>query len=270
MIDGLHSAERGREAAGHAKILIATHHKVGTVLMQDIFTEIARRSGRTFRNCAIEPAAPNLEGIDFAFDWHSKFHGVDFDKITNFRGVHLVRDPRLVVVSAAFYHARSVEAWLHKPLEALGGLTYQQKLLSLPTFRERLKFEMMVTPFVENAGSAIRDMVEWRRMAYDWCKDIQLEVLMTDINMTHWRELFSHLGFEGQSLDDAISIAYANSVFNPNFRSTHVRSRLVEKWHRYFDDELAAAFRQLFATAVEELGYTWDDSTLEENADGEL
>lgn len=239
------------------KILIATHHKVGTALLYNIFIELDRSIGLRFHNCSTDGLPSNLEEVDVLYDWHSKFRGIELNSISDLRGVHLIRDPRMIVVSAAYYHQRSSEAWLHRPLERLGGLTYQQRILSLAGDKERFEFEMSESKFTESAGKTIRDRHNWCKKSYSWCKDIRLEDLMTDEELSHYRALFWHLHLKNSKLANALSVAYNNSVFNPRYRNPHVRSRKVEDWRMYYDADLSEKFRNLFERVVEDLGYTW-------------
>lgn len=238
-------------------MLVGTHHKVGTVLMQDIFRALAKATGLRFLNCASERLPSNLDSIDILFDWHSKFAGLSLGSLTQSQGIHLIRDPRMVVVSAAYYHQRSAEAWLHTPLKRFNGLTYQQKILSLSGDSARFQFEMDETEFTESAGRTLEDMRDWVTRSYKWCINIKLEDLMTDEGLDHYHALFRHLGLKGKFLIEALSAAYANSVFNPEYRSSHLRSRSVEDWRTYYNADLATYFKARFGTIVEDLGYSW-------------
>lgn len=239
------------------KMLIATHHKVGTALMYNIFIQLARNIGFVFHNCSTDGPPSNLEKVDILYDWHSKFAQIDLNYISNLRGIHLIRDPRMIVVSAAYYHQRSSEAWLHRPLERFGGLTYQQKILALAGDKERFEFEMSESEFTESAGKTIRDMHDWCKKSYSWCKCIRLEDLMTDEELSYYRALFSHLQLRDSELAHALSVAYNNSVFNPRYQNPHVRSRKVEDWRMYYDAHLSEKFRNQFGSIVDDLGYAW-------------
>ena len=87
--------------------------------------------------------------------------------------------------------------------------------------------------------------------------DVKLEDLMTDEGLEHYRKLFTHINLRGSQISNALSIAYKHSVFNSNFKSSHVRSRKVEDWRLYFDNDLSSKFKKLFGTVVEDLGYSW-------------
>jgi hypothetical protein len=229
------------------KILIGTHHKTGTVLMLTIFTRLSEKIGLKFYNCSRE----KVDGSDWdiLYDSHSHFPG--FVPHEAVKGVHVIRDPRMVVVSSALYHMKSSEKWLHVPRKAFSGRTYQQQILSLPSNRDRFIFEMTHT-----AGTVIKGMEAWTTKGWSWSLDVKLEELMVDIGMDHYFRIFRHLGFDGESLIHALRIAFDASVFGGRKSgSGHIRSARPEHWSEYYDDELSAIFVEKFGNVAERLGY---------------
>ena len=107
------------------KILIGTHHKTGTVWFSSIFQYICHYHSLNFY-------AGKQDGLPLQFDVFFQDHSVfDLDSIgVPFRGIHIIRDPRDVIISGSFHHQKSKEKWLHRPRENLQGLTYQQKINS--------------------------------------------------------------------------------------------------------------------------------------------
>lgn len=242
---------------GNKKIIVGTHHKTGTVLMLKIFKGIERRLGLTLFNCSVSHIgtshanamqAGSLEW-DVLFDYNSEFKGLVVDD--RMRGVHVVRDPRMVVVSSAFYHMRSSEKWLHLPRPEFGGRTYQQEILSLTSDRDRFLFEM------ENASrNVIKAMDAWARKSPQWCMDVKLEDLMLDEGLDWYFKIFRHLGFSGKELIVCLDVAFGQSVFNPAMRpASHIRSVRPESWHDYYDDELIGVFEAKFGDIAQRLGY---------------
>ena len=75
----------------------------------------------------------------------------------NVRVLHLIRDPRDVVISAMHYHKASRETWLHEPIPGYDNLTYQRALRSLPTRFAQYVFEMD-----NSSASTLRDMASCR------------------------------------------------------------------------------------------------------------
>ena len=105
------------------RVLVGTHRKTGTEWMTAAFFKIREHYG-----------------IDLDFQYHSQFDPEAFTQ--PFRGVHLIRDPRDVVISGCFFNLRSDEKWLQRPREDFQGLTYQQKINSFDSFDDQLIFEM--------------------------------------------------------------------------------------------------------------------------------
>lgn len=214
--------------------------------MESIFSELAQALGWQFTHCSQTRPMRQEPAPGIFFDWHSKFEGLPIDLLPIPRGIHLIRDPRMVVVSAALYHLRSTEAWLHIPLDRFAGQTYQEKIQSFQSNKERFIFEMREGTFTESAGHAIRDMQRWCNQQYKWCRDIKLEDLMQDYQFRNYRQLFEFIGVPPEHVSTAENIAYRHSVFNTSFCSNHARTKAVEHWQTYYDDEMIETFQSLF------------------------
>ena len=133
------------------RILVGTHHKTGTVWMQKTFRQIAKTLGLDFVNLLRDP--PPYCG-EVLFHPHSGFD----DTITagDFRGLHLVRDPRDIAISALRYHRDLKELWLHEPRDEFGGVTYQEKLNSLSP-DEQFLFDLH-----GSTSDTLRQILAWR------------------------------------------------------------------------------------------------------------
>jgi hypothetical protein len=232
------------------KWIVATHHKVGTVLMKEIFTQIAREFGYEFHDYSQLPDPEAASKADIIFDHSSKFSGLNLTAFENLKGIHLLRDPRMVIVSAAFYHQHARETWLLTPRQSLDGMSYQQKINSLPNDEARFEFEMR-----NSASGTIRDMHSFMAVPRPWCRTIKLETLMTDIELVTYKGLFEFLGFSNSDVNKCVAIAHRNSVFHPEFKSRHVRSRRADDWRSYFTPRLETLFRESFGDLPEYLGY---------------
>jgi hypothetical protein len=249
---------RGTEAIGlpprpdpavPARMLVGTFHKTGTMLMLGIMRRISNRLGRPMwvRNGKV-PAQP----WDIWFDAHSVFDGPARDAVH--RAAVVIRDPRDVVISGAFYHAgpagaASGDAWVDLPSPKFGGLTYKQAIQAQPDDEARLLFEM--------DNMAARTLA---RMA-DCAKPrpevmlVRFEHLVTDTELHAFRAMFEWLGLAGRELEVALAAAREASIFSGNVRSAHVRSGQPEQWRQHFTPALHAAFRQRFGDIAERLGY---------------
>ena len=159
-----------REAAGAAgaagvAVLVGTHHKTGTVLLQQLMMDLIKLhpNGSTHKpgwsSCplaAVPPPSPPSPPpppppFSAAAAWQPAgalprllppaVHVVCFDEHVKsvpagWRGlpfVHAVRDPLEVCVSSYLYNSAAKEGWLHLPQQALGGASWQQHLRNMST-----------------------------------------------------------------------------------------------------------------------------------------
>jgi hypothetical protein len=248
------SPRRRRIAAGLSgalthRILVGTHHKTGTVWLSAIFARICRDYRLSFfaGNQNDLPAGCRV----FVQD-HSKF---DFDALSGpHRGLHLIRDPRDVIVSGCFYHQHSGEDWLHVRQAELGGASYAEKINSYRSLEDQILFEM------EHIGAqSIREMLDWNYARPNFI-EIKYEDLIEDHDLALFRRIFSFLGFPDPSIPELLEIARDGSLFSGNVGpSTHVRSGRSRQWPEHFTPRHRSRFIELFGDALVRLGYEPDD-----------
>ena len=117
------------------RILVGTHHKSGSVWMMNIFKAICAEYSLIY--CSGEQKELPSQ-FDVFFQDHSEF---ELNRLGSpCRGVHLIRDPRDIIISGAFFHQHSTETWLHVPLPYLNGQTYQQALNRCETLKDERWF----------------------------------------------------------------------------------------------------------------------------------
>ncbi len=133
------------------RAIIATHHKAGTAWMKTTFREIAQRcrlwmvdAKRDGGYGADECKAPVIIRLrnPQLLKYSSLTEGDDY------RILHLIRDPRDMMISAMHYHREANEKWLIAPRAEYAGLSYQKKLNAIATDRQRFQFEMEKTSAV--------------------------------------------------------------------------------------------------------------------------
>lgn len=229
-------------------VLIGTHHKTGTMWMERIFLEIARVFGLDLFAGAAEDAPARSE---IFLEHHSRFPAERLD--APHRGIHVIRDPRDVIVSGAFYHVKSDEGWLHVPREDLGGRTYAEAISGLERREDRILFEM------EHAGGdTIRDMLAWDYGRPEFL-EIRYEDLIVDEDLVLFHRIFTHLGFPGDWIPSLLAIARDFSLFSGKIRrSVHIRSGKQKQWAERFRDLHRRRFLELFGDALVRLGYEED------------
>ncbi|HNY01581.1 MAG TPA: sulfotransferase domain-containing protein [Bacteroidales bacterium] len=233
------------------KILVGTHHKTGTAWLQSVFEEIAREMSLRF--CLTSKKVRPDPGCDIDLNYHSAF---DLTSLSaGYRGVHLIRDPRDIIVSGCFYHQTSSEAWLYQPLPRLNGATYHDTINSLPSFDEQLLFEM---GFIGEV--TIRDILNWD-YTNPFFQELKYEDLVQDSGLLIFRDLFRFLGFSEDQLPVLLSVAEKHSLFSSGFvRGGHVRSGDSGQWRKHFKPEHKERFIELFGDALVRLGYEQDDN----------
>ncbi len=230
------------------KILVGTHHKTGTAWMMKVFWNISHFHSLKYYQGKQEQLPPDY---DIFFQDHSYF---DFDLLESpFRGLHLIRDPRDVIISGCFYHQKADEDWLQYPREDLEGATYQEKINEPSNLDEKILFEM------EHAGKrTIEEMLAWNYQD-PLIMEVKYEDLIVDNDLSLFHEIFTFLGFPGPGIPSLLAIAYENSLFSGNFdRSFHIRSGKIEQWREYFTTLHKEKFLALFDDALIQLGYESD------------
>lgn len=232
------------------KILIGTHHKTGTVWFNSIFKEIAFSYDLHYVK---DKASTPPPGYDIYFQDHNRF---DLAKIaTDYRGLHIIRDPRDVLVSACYYHQKSDEPWLHLPQDEFGGQSYHQAINALPDLNAKFLFEMQ-----NSSGRIINQMTSWDYDNPDFI-EMKYEDLIEDVNLKLFHEIFSFLGFSGKQIPRLLQIAWDNSLFSGNKDGhKHVRSGASKQWPKHFNSVIKANFVDCFGDCLIKLGYEEDNN----------
>jgi len=185
-----------------------------------------------------------LQGSDIFFEDHSR---IDADLLPHFRGSHMIRDPRDVVVSGYLYHLRTTEAWVRVPRDAYGGLSYQEHLLRLDP-HDGLMAE------IERASKfGIADMVRWNYSDPRFF-ELRYEDLIGNED-SGFRQLFESYGFTPKAVENCVKIARRHSIERVRGTSQHIRSGRPGDWRHHFSPEHVAAFKAATGDAAMLLGY---------------
>lgn len=235
------------------KVLVGTHHKTGTVWMMNIFRKIAEQYALKFvtHSASSERMMPESD-FDIFLEDHSRFDLENVDE--GYRGLHIIRDPRDIIVSGCFYHLKSDEAWLHRKREGFGGMTYQEKISSFSCLNDQILFEM------ENAACrGIKNISSWNYQN-PYFIEIKYENLIRDVDLKTFRRVFEFLGFKSAETRSLLEIAYNNSLFSNRLKKTkHIRSGRARQWKTLFTQQHRARFVELFGDVLVQLGYEEDN-----------
>jgi hypothetical protein len=226
-------------------ILVGTHHKTGTKWMLRLFEDFCAALGEGFHGGPQDrmPAATRV-----FFQDHSRF---DFAALGRpYRGLHLVRDPRDVLISGARYHARASESWLHERRLRFWGSTYQEAIRRRRSLRDAVLFEM------DHAGAhTIREMLAWDRTRPEFF-EARYEDLVEDGDLSLFRRLLLFLGYDEDVLPTLEDIIRERSLFGGRVSDpAHVSDGRPRQWREVFDERLRRQFHQRFGDALERLGY---------------
>jgi hypothetical protein len=232
------------------RVVVATHHKAGTVWLHNVFLRVCQELGLKFYK-GIAASLPN--DFNVFVPGNSRVHAAEIPG--PFQGLHMIRDPRDIIISGCFYHQKAPEKWLHTRHRHFGGLSYQEKLNSYPSLDDRILFEM------EHAGRpCIQELLAWN---YDdpAFLEVKYENLIADEQLVLFHTIFAFLGFPGIAMPRALRVAYENSLFSgvPTITS-HIRSGKPKQWEQYFSSHHRARFIDLFGDALQRLGYESSDA----------
>lgn len=229
-------------------IIHCCHHKVGTSWFTNVLNGIAEEYNLQFQACNQNELKKNT---DIFLQDHS---ALDFSTLPPYRGSHLIRDPRDVVISGYFYHLWTSEEWVHIPKEKYGNMSYQQYLKSLD------KEQGIIVEMERFFNFPLQDMLAW-----DYSNPNIIEVKYEDIINNERKvfyEIFKHYEFQEFAINKAISIAEKYSfkqVAKRNIGETkvfsHMRSGKPKEWQTFFSEKHKKYCKKLMGDALIALGY---------------
>ncbi len=241
---------RGRRS----QLVVATHHKVLTVYLRRAFSTFATMTGRTQ---GLVRFAERVSGRGFQSDVVFSQHS-DLDLAglrPGWRALHVIRDPRDMLVSACDYHQWAKEPWLLKPNPEYGGLSYQQALNQLETDEERLLFEL------EHATSwELRKMLVW-----DYTREDVIEARFESLITTEGViALMSQINSRWQLSEREMALL-AGLLLRGHIhgytgvqRGGHVQNPSAQKWRSRLTPAVLERLDALFPDAVGRLGWRPD------------
>ncbi|PCI60935.1 MAG: hypothetical protein COB37_09020 [Kordiimonadales bacterium] len=235
-------------------VLIGTYHKTGTVWMLGVFERALAELGLPFVRENIAAILSAGQSAVF-FQDHCRF---DRDLITaETRGFRMIRDPRDVVISAAHYHTKSDEKWLHVAREKFGNKTYHQAINAKEGWHEKYRFEMQPN---WGSGSTIRKMVLDKVLECDAFRTVRYETMIDPVGGdVAFSELLKFLGFEAGEQAVIMARFKDNRLANIDAAAhSHVRSGKTAQWRTKYTKALAEDFIAIHGDALIALGYETD------------
>lgn len=236
------------DASDQKLIVHCCYHKAGTAWFIRILRSIARYYGLRFQ-CSTQDELNR--DTDVFMEYMSR---INVDKLPDYIGSHVIRDPRDMVISAYFYHLWTKEEWAHIPRKSLNNLTYQQHLKSFNQ-EDGLLAEMNGT-----SKEVIKEMSCWNYDNPDFL-EIKYEDLIID-EAAVFHKLFKHYSFSEQATKNCLAIAEKYSFKNKSKRKSgtvnnqsHLRSGRIGEWKETFTPKHKDYFKELFGDVLIQLGY---------------
>lgn len=255
---------------GVARIIcIGTHHKTGTIWMRNVWKLIARDQNIPYSQCNKAARLNELpeSGPQIYVNWASNFPRA-LTKRDDARFIHMIRDPRDVLLSGMRYHCIAPlarEKFLTETRPEWGGRTYKDHIANLPTDHDRLLFEM------ENKHEVtLQEMLKWD---YGNPRSVELryEDLILDRDCARFRATLEGFAIKGLDIDRAVRSYWEQSLFGGLARrdeqtdrvALHVNSGAPAQWMTKMTREIAVIYAERYGAALKTLGYAQDDSWVE-------
>lgn len=228
-------------------MFVGTHHKVMTTYFSAVLKLLCKGLGIRFDQVNWDAPDPKARMVLLM---HSS---VDLARLGRYRGVHVFRDPRDMIVSGYHYHKWTAEAWAHVKDES--GESYQDKLNRLPR-TEGLFAE--IDHFLSDYEAQLNG----------WNVDDPdiLEVKFADLMGPEKRQLydaaFAHLGFEGGEKRLAVDLMTAFEAGNRSGKKkgqvsarAHIRSAASGQWEKELEPAHLAYIEEKLGPVLDKFGY---------------
>lgn len=228
-------------------LFVATHHKVMTTYFNAVLKLLGFGLKLPYQRVHIEHPSP---AVRMVLSMHGK---LNLPRLRPYRGVHIMRDPRDMIVSGYHYHKWTHEEWVHRPDDQ--GVSYQQKLNRVENhdglFMEIDHFIFFYRETLENWDMNDPDILE---VSYD--------DLMGDQRNTVYDDIFKHLGFKNADLNlagDLMRLFEAKSrtgrTSDGIAAQSHVRSGKSGQWKAELSANHIAYIERELGPVLRKFGY---------------
>ncbi|NCD40636.1 MAG: hypothetical protein EOL88_00940 [Bacteroidia bacterium] len=248
------------------------YHKCMTVLFHTVFGALAQKiSGfHEHYNEDIISFMNNIEQPkEFSFVHLGLDHVVmDFSLMPTYKGTHIVRDPRDLLVSGYRYHLWSTEKWLNK---VLGDWFLKERLrlqdLGLLEYGRGKSFKEILSSVDKETGLIIE--LNWRQKqfdqmaSWDYSNPNILEIRYENVfgkELEVFERIFNFLGLEKIHMSSALEIVDSRSFYSlQKQRKTgpqkHASVGVSEQWQSFLPNKVIDHFNESNSKLLDILGY---------------
>ena len=224
---------------------------MGTVWLMRVLEKVAQQWNLSLQKSNEHNDSLNPE-TEIIFANHSH---LDLNRLGDFVGSHMIRDPRDCVVSGYFYHLWTDEAWAHQPQECFEGLSYQQHLKQLNQSDGLLAEIKTFDSYAKTY--ALRDWnYEDERIL-----EIKYEELLAN-EQSGFEYLFRHYGFAERAIGKAVQLAgqcsfekMARRSIGQSKEKSHLRSGKPGQWKDILSSDHLRQIDNSFGDLIERMGY---------------
>lgn len=241
-------ARMARRPDDGTRLWVSTHHKAMTTYFNAVLRFFAFGSGYSFEKINLEEPAPRTK---LFLSNHGK---MDLKALGKYRGIHVMRDPRDMIVSGYHYHRWTYETWVHRP--DADGKSYQQKLNEVDTttglFMEIDHFCFFYRELLENWDMDDPDILE-----------VSYEALMGGDRDRLYHDIFAHLGCEDAQLLAGIDLMRLFEAKRRTGRDKdadkakhqHIRSGRSEQWRKELEPQHLDYIEAQLGPVLRKFGY---------------
>jgi hypothetical protein len=257
----------GQPLAPSRLMCIATHHKAGTIWIKRVIRSLSRAIDVPWIGIWSDRQMAKVPGSGRAFlcNWAGMFPD-DLWTSTETAFLHVIRDPRDVLLSGCAYHqtaGRKGEQFLHVARVDLEGRTYQQHLNGLSGHKDKLLFEMQ-----NKHEETLSQMRDWP-YGDPRCVELRYEDLMVDTDCIAMRRAFGALGLQGAEIDTGVQAFWDNSLFGGLADRQDRKGRLkdhissggrLRRWQSEMPRSVGRVYAERYGDDLIALGYEHDNS----------
>jgi hypothetical protein len=228
---------------------VGTHHKSMTTYFSAVLRLFAYASRLKLDKIDLQQPP---SGTQLFLSNHSK---MDLAPLAPYRGVHVMRDPRDMIVSGYHYHKWTNEIWAHRPDE--NGRSYQQKLREADT-RTGLFMEIDHFIFFYRAELEAWDMDDPDIL------EAPYEALMGEGRDQLYHDIFAHLGVPGDQANIGVELMRLFEAKRRTGRAKdassakheHIRSGRKEQWREELSPEHLDYIEVQLGPVLRKFGYS--------------